>query len=176
MIGQRLLRLAQGLRRLLGLGNIPGDLRSPNDVALRIFDRRNRERKLNPASILPHTNAFKVVDSFTSSDALQNLWFFIQPVGWNQNRDWFSDDLFSRVAENPLRPFIPARDPAGQVLAHDGVVRRFDNGSQPGDRPLPLADARDIPNNQDQPNNVARFRSYRRRAVIDGPFLAVARD
>src|ERR1043166_2345749 len=143
MVGQRLLRLAQGLRRLLGLGNIPGDLRSPNDVALRIFDRRNRERKLNPASILPHTNAFKVVDSFTSSDALQNLWFFIQPVGWNQNRDWFSDDLFSRVAENPLRPLIPARD---------------------------------IPKNQDQPNNVARFRSYRRRAVIDGPFLAVARD
>src|SRR5215475_14288894 len=80
--------------------------------------------------MLAPPNGFIVLDALVASDALKNHRFFIVPVGWNQKRNRLADGLVGRIAEEPLRALVPARDDAIEVLAYDGVVAGFDDGRE----------------------------------------------
>src|SRR5215510_407509 len=69
---------------------------------------------------------------FAAPDAFQNTRLLIRAIRRYQNHDGLTDGLFSRIAEQLLRAFVPTHDDAVQVLADDGVVRRFDDGRQLG--------------------------------------------
>ena len=59
----------------------------------------------------------------------------VQPVPGDQLEHRLADDLLGGIAEEALRPFVPAGDDAVEVLADDGVVRRADNGGEKYVRP-----------------------------------------
>src|SRR3546814_16444121 len=64
-------------------------------------------------------------------------------IRWNQDQDRLADDLVGRIAEEPLRTLIPARDDAVEVLAYDRVVGGLDDRGKPLFRylrPLALGD------------------------------------
>src|SRR5205085_9944284 len=75
-------------------------------------------------------NGFVMLDGNTALDSTDNYCFFVVQVQRNQRQDGFSDYFFSRVAENLLRPFVPARNYSLQIFADNSVVRRFDDGSE----------------------------------------------
>src|SRR5262245_33311054 len=80
-----------------------------------------------------------MVNLFAAPDALQNPRLLVRAVRRYQNHDGLADDLFGRIPEQLLRAFVPTPDDAVQILADDGVVRRFDDSRQMADglfRPL----------------------------------------
>ena len=62
----------------------------------------------------------------------------------NEQRHGLAHRLPGRVAEEPFRADIPTRDDAVEVLADDRVIRRFDDGGQPGLCLLGLLARRDV--------------------------------
>src|SRR5215469_1282285 len=51
-------------------GNVPGDLRRSDDLPLRVFDRRNRQRNRNEAAVLTLPDRLKMVDPLATPDAV----------------------------------------------------------------------------------------------------------
>src|SRR5262249_12865716 len=87
-----------------------------------------------------------MVNLFPAPDAFHNPRLLIRAVRRYHNHDGLADDLFSRIAEKLLRAFIPAHDDAVQIIAVEGVVRRFDDGRQLShgvSRPLAFGDVDD---------------------------------
>ena len=72
-----------------------------------------------------------MVDALATPDALKNCGLLVELVRRNQNHDRFADHLFGGVAEDAFRPAVPAGDDAVEVLAHDRVIRVFDDRGEP---------------------------------------------
>src|SRR3546814_5168175 len=125
---------------LLSLGDVAGDLRRAGDLPLAILDRRHGQRDVDQASVLALPNGFIMVGALAAPDARQDLRFLVLMIRWNQDQDRLADDLVGRIAEEPLRTLIPARDDAVEVLAYDRVVGGLDDRGKPLFRYLrPLA-------------------------------------
>src|SRR5262245_25672583 len=71
-----------------------------------------------------------MINLFAAPDGFQSPRLLIRAIRRYQNHDGLADDLFSRIAKQFLRAFVPTYDDAVQILADDGVVRRFDDGRQ----------------------------------------------
>src|SRR5882757_3087535 len=69
-------------------------------------------------------------DTLTAAEVSQYLRFLLQTVLRNQDRDRLADGVFGRVAEQPLRAFVPTRDDAVEVLTDDGVFARLHDRGQ----------------------------------------------
>src|SRR5579862_3508259 len=120
-------------------GDIPGDLRRTDDLALGISDRRDGEGDGNQAAVLALTDRLEMVDALAAPDARQNGTLFVLPVLRNDEGDGLANGLFGGIAEDALGARVPARDHAIEVLAHDGIVARLDNGRQPAQALLAVA-------------------------------------
>src|SRR5262249_29618516 len=112
---------------LSALGDIARRLRSADDIALLILDRRDRQRNLDEASVLAPADGFEVLDAFTPSDATEDFSLLILMIRRDEDGDRLADDLFRHVAEDPFGAFVPALDDAVEVLADDRVIGRFDD-------------------------------------------------
>ena len=73
-----------------------------------------------------------MVDPFSPSDSLENDGFLVKSLWRNENSHRFAHGFLSRVAKQPFRALVPARNDAIEILADDGVVRRFHNSGKPG--------------------------------------------
>ena len=58
-------------------------------------------------------------DALAAPNTFENPLLLIMPVGRDQDRDGLADDLFGKVAENPLRTLVPACDGAIKVYTYD---------------------------------------------------------
>ena len=74
---------------------------------------------------------FVMIDALAPADAVQDFWFLIHTILWNEDGDRFANDLFRCVAEQPLGTAIPTGDDAVETLADNRVVRRLDDRCQP---------------------------------------------
>src|SRR3972149_9968297 len=81
---------------------------------------------------MPHSHGFKMINTLSPSDLVENLRHLVGMVWRDQNRDWLPDQLLGRVAIDPLRARIPAYDRAIQALADDRIIRGLHNGGQSG--------------------------------------------
>src|SRR5258706_13359011 len=66
-------------------------------------------------------------DTLAPPDACNYIRFFVMSFRWNEHRDRLADRFFGRIAEEPLRAPVPARDDFFEVLRHDGVLRGLDD-------------------------------------------------
>ena len=58
-------------------------------------------------------------------------WLFVKALVRNEDGNGLPDDFLRRVAEEPFRRLVPARDHPVEVLADDGVVRGGNDRCQP---------------------------------------------
>src|SRR5262249_29221995 len=72
-----------------------------------------------------------MLDAITAPDTGDNCVFFALAFRWNQDGHRFADDLFGRIAIEPLCASVPACDDAIEVLAYYRVITEFDNRSEP---------------------------------------------
>ena len=122
----------------LALGDVPGDLRRPDDRAVGIADRRDAERDVDDPPVLREPLGLEVADALAPPDTLQDPDHVLGMVRRHQGGDGLADDLGGGVAQDPLGGLIPARDDPVERLADDGIVRRFDDGCQHRPRILGL--------------------------------------
>jgi hypothetical protein len=158
---------------LPALGDVARNFRRADDLALSIFDRRDRQRNIDAASILVLTQGFEVLDLLSPPDALENLQLLILPVRWNENRDRFADYFFRRISEYPLRALVPAGDNAVEVLADDGVVGGFDDRDEPMSGLLGAFAVADVDQHVDCADDLARRIMQRSRKRDEGNAGAV---
>src|SRR5689334_2344331 len=71
-----------------------------------------------------------MMDPLPARDSFEDLGDLVRGLGRREHRNMPSDDLLGFIAEDSLRAPVPTPDDAVQILADDGVVRRFDNGGQ----------------------------------------------
>ena len=63
-------------------------------------------------------------------ETLQHLGDLVQAIRHRQPDDRPAEDVAGGVAVDPLSSLVPAGDDAIEVLADDGIRRRFDDGGQ----------------------------------------------
>src|ERR1700687_755129 len=112
----------------LELGDVPGNLGSPDDPALRVPDRRDGQGYVDKGSILASAQGFEVLNPLAPPDLFENDRFFVLAVGRDYESNWADDRLIRAIAEKPLGALVPAEDHAVEVLGQDGVFGGFDDG------------------------------------------------
>ena len=112
------------------LGNVPRDLRGPDDVAVGIADRGDGQRDIDDAAVFRASLRLVMVHPFAAADSLEDPPHVLNAFRRHQQRDVLPDDLLGRVAEDSLGPTIPAGDDPFERLADDGIVRRLDDGRE----------------------------------------------
>ena len=98
------------------LGDVTGDLGRADDFAGRVSDRRNSYGYINEASVLPPPNRLVVFDPFAAADALEDHRLLIFPLARYEKHDGLANHLLGRIAEQPLRAAVPARDHSIKVF------------------------------------------------------------
>src|ERR1700730_1204388 len=102
-------------------------------MACGILDGRNCKRNIKRRAVLAYPDSFEMINALTSPEPLKNHCFLVLAISGNNEHNALADSLFSRVAEQPLRTFIPTGDHTIQVLADDGIVRgTYDSSQQTG--------------------------------------------
>src|ERR1700753_2822893 len=90
--------------------------------------------------MLMSANGLKMVDALTSTDARQNFTLFGLAVLRDHKCNGLPDRLACRVAEDALSRFVPACNNTIEILAHNRVVARLDDGGQPAQPLLTFAE------------------------------------
>src|SRR5581483_3136605 len=85
------------------------------------------ERDFEGAPVLATADRFIMLDPLPAADPGQDLLLLALAVCRNQHADRLADGLACRIAEKAAGAGIPAGDDAQEVLADDGVLRRFDD-------------------------------------------------
>jgi hypothetical protein len=101
---------------------VASDFRCAYDLAPSVSDRRNGQRNVDQISMLALPNGFKRFDALAAPDSLNDPFFLLLVIEWDQNRNRLADDFLGHIAKNPLRAAIPTRDDAIEALADDCVV------------------------------------------------------
>src|ERR1700684_1389167 len=115
---------------LFARGDVAGDLRSADDGAVGVLDRRDAERDRNPAAVLALPDRLVVVEAVAAADAREDLRLLVVQLRRNQDSDRLADDLFGGVAEQVFGGAVPADDDAVQRLADDRIAGRFDDAGE----------------------------------------------
>ena len=97
-------------------------------------------------------------------------------LGRNDERYRLPHRLLRSVTEHPLGPLVPIGNDPIQVLADNGVVRRFDNRSQSAGPQFRGVMLGDVPENQHHAGQLAAGVANGSCAIEDGPFGTIFRD
>src|SRR5215467_11626599 len=74
-----------------------------------------------------------MIDAVTAPDTLMNYVLLAFALPRDQDSRRLADDLFSQIAEEPLRTLVPTGDDAIEVLAYNCVITELDNGGEPAE-------------------------------------------
>jgi hypothetical protein len=125
-----LLAPGQLLLRALAVGNVPRDGRGTDHHAGAVPDGRDRERDVDPASVLADAHRLGELGPLPPADALkQGPLGGVQLLG-DHRKDRPAHDLLRGVSEDPLGGRVPAGDDALQRLADDSVAGGGDDRGQ----------------------------------------------
>src|SRR5262245_10857743 len=105
----------------LFLADVASNNRRAHDFPCLVLHRRNGERDVNEARVLALANRLVVVNVLTTSDALENFRFLAVTISRKKDCEGLADHFLGGVAEEALRPKIPARDYTVEVLAQDRI-------------------------------------------------------
>ena len=111
----------------VAFADVARDLRRADHAARIVVNRRDRQRNRDERAVLPLPDRLEVRDRLTGADARQDHVFFGLAIGRDDHANRLADGLGGGVAEHAFGRPVPGRDDAVQILADDGVVRRFDD-------------------------------------------------
>ena len=110
--------------------DVAGNLGRADDFSLGIANGRNGERHVEPRAVLANPHRFEVVDVLALLDLVHDR--------REPRRDGPAGRAVPAVGRRSLcpcshtvaRPAVPTRNAAFEIVANDGVVRRFDDCGQ----------------------------------------------
>ena len=91
-------------------GDVAGDHRGVDDLAVGVRDRRDAERDHDPAPVLGHPLRLVVIDGLAGEDAVEDPLLVAGEVLGDQDRDVAADRLLRGPAVDLGRGGVPARD------------------------------------------------------------------
>ena len=115
------------IARLRAFADVASDLRRADDLPRIVVNRRDRQRNGDQRPVLPLTDRLEMGDGLTRPDPAEHHILFRLPVGRDDHANRLADRLCGCVAEHALGRTVPRRNRAVEILADDGVVRRFDD-------------------------------------------------
>ena len=116
--------------RVFARGDIAKDLCGANDLARVVANGRDAEGDVEAPAILAETNGFEVIDALAGANPGEDDGLVGLQLVRDDSEDGGADHLLTGVSENPGSGGIPTGDPAGEVLADDGVVGGFDDSGE----------------------------------------------
>lgn len=123
----------------LTVGDVARYYGSALDASVRTFDGGDGHRNVNSPAVLSQSNGFDAVYAPVVRDEIAKARNFRGAVARNEILNGLPDHLGSGISENPFGARIPAKDSAAKRVADDGVVARFNYGSEMGYGELRLA-------------------------------------
>src|SRR5207244_3594770 len=100
----------QAVVRALGLSQIASNGRSAGNVAVRISNRRYRDRDDENAAVRAPALGLEGARALATADALQSSAYFIAPARRRQHIDRFAEHLANGMAEELFGGRVPAHD------------------------------------------------------------------
>ena len=140
--GEELVLAAVALAELVGLapqrllrpfarGDVAVDPGGSDHPAAGVADRREGQGNVDPLAVLVHADRLERLDLDPLPELLEHRRHQRPLVRGDDQVQRAADRLAGRVAVDPLRPGVPARDDPVERLADDAVLRRVDDGGQP---------------------------------------------
>ena len=120
--GFHFLRVAQLIFRTLLHRDVARNRGCTDDLARLIMNRGNRNGDVQRPAVFGDAHGFKVLNALAAANSLENLRDFVRTILGREDRDRFTDHLFSRVAVNMLGTLVPVGDDAIEIFADDGVL------------------------------------------------------
>src|SRR5690242_3682469 len=114
-----------------------------------------------------------MLDSLAMAQARQHFGLLFLQLWRYDRHDRLSDHLLRRVPKNSHCARIPGRDRAVQCFADNGVVRAFDDGSEPATREVSPSLLSDVTEDEHHAEELARGQSNGRGAVINRNFPTI---
>ena len=138
-VGERVAQLVADHREellllLLGrppLADVARNRGGAHNRARAVLDRGDAQGDRDAPPILGHPFGLVVLNPLPPPQPLHDRGEFIRTVGGDQPRDGLADRLRHRVAVEPLRRGVPARNHRVQGLADDRVFRGLHDGGEP---------------------------------------------
>ena len=85
---------------------------------------------MNLGSVLAPPDCFEVIDTVALAKLSKDVVFLAPSFFGNDRPDRPADHFVSGIAKHSLRSAVPGSDRALQILTHDRVVRRLDDGGE----------------------------------------------
>src|SRR5439155_106027 len=127
---QVLVRAPQRLFSKFALGDVARHFRRADDGSLAIHDRGDGQRNGDMVPVPGAPQSLEMIDSLAPAKTSEHVGLFSPAVFRDDQVNVLADGLGRRVSKEPLGASIPGGDNTIQRLAHDGVVRRIDDGRQ----------------------------------------------
>src|ERR1700730_14174156 len=113
--------------RPLQFANVTRYFRRADNSTLAAPDQRDGQRNIESSPILRLPYGLEVFDLFAAADSREDIIFFRETLGRNDQGDALTDRLCRAVPEYSLCGPIPRSNNSVQSLADYGVVRRIDD-------------------------------------------------
>ena len=125
-------------------------------------------------SVVTDADRLEVMDRTAASHLVEKPVDLAGLVGRFEQRDVSADHFGGRVAIEPLRPGVPARDDPVERLADDRIVRVVDDRGELHPPLFGLPELGDVAGGGEDAGHLALLVAVDRRVVHDGPDRAVA--
>ena len=124
------LSLEKGELEGLPRGDVSKDLGGADDLAGVVTNGRDAEGDIEAPAILAETNGFEVIDALAGANPGEDDGLVGLQLVRDDGEDGGADHLLTGVSKDAGGGGIPTGDPAGEVLADDGVVGGFDDSGE----------------------------------------------
>ena len=117
--------LLGGAHRVLqadAVGDVAGDRRGADELAVGVVDERDPHRDIDPPAVLAQTDGLERLDALAARELREDPRVLVAPVGRHEHPEWAADRLGGGVAEELLGRPVPALDLAVERLGDDRVL------------------------------------------------------
>ncbi len=112
------------------IGNVAHNRGSSDNAAILVAQRGDGDGDDDDAAVARGAYRFIVVNGFTATYSIEDLFFLLEVVGGNNQGDGLADSLSCAVTEKFLSGGIPVQDAAIERFGDDRVVRGSDDGGE----------------------------------------------
>src|SRR6185369_7859900 len=125
--GGELFCLEKGELEGFARGDVAKNFCGADDLTGVVANRRDAERDVEAPAILAETNGFEVINALACANSGEDDGLVAMQFLRDDGEDGGADHLLTGVSKDAGGGGIPTGDPAGEVLADDGIVGGFDD-------------------------------------------------
>jgi hypothetical protein len=93
-------------------GDVAGNFGNANDAAGGVLNGRNGRGDLEKGAVFSFPNSFEMIDTLAAPETSQDIAFFVDTIGGNNEGNILADGFPRCVSEHALGTFVPGGDDA----------------------------------------------------------------